>query len=97
MTDRATTASEDGTDFGNTTAEAPAIVTAGAGAPAPSESRVDCTGGLYLGTYDCELEVLGAKSPLMGDVSFALEINESVSEGDCDAEFCPDLVIAEGS
>ncbi|MGD8863156.1 MAG: hypothetical protein PVI30_24290 [Myxococcales bacterium] len=83
-------------DFGNSTATPPA--TAGSAAPRPTTSSVeDCTGGLYLGTYDCDLTYLGTQMQLAGDVSFALEIDETVQAGECDAEFCPDLVIAEGS
>jgi hypothetical protein len=86
-------------DFGNSTAQPAAQ--AGGAAPVPREaggaSGAACTGGLYLGTYDCELDLFGLKSPLMGDVSFALEIDETEAANDCDAEFCPDLVIASGT
>lgn len=85
-------------DFGNST------VQAGAGSlspstPPPEVTRLEhCAPGLYLGTYDCELDFLGAVSQFMGEVSFNLEINEGVQE-QCDAEgeFCADLVISEGS
>jgi hypothetical protein len=59
--------------------------------------RANCKGGQYVGRYDCSLDVLGIPSTLDGDVSFVLEIDETVVPGECDAEFCPDLVIAEGS
>ena len=60
-------------------------------------SRANCKGGLYLGSYSCVVDVMGFEMPLEGDVSFALEIDETVVPGECDSEFCPDLVIAEGS
>ena len=85
-------------DFGNPTLQAdsgaPAVVE-----PPPAARRLEhCDPGLYLGTYDCELDFLGAVSQFTGDVSFNLEINEDVQERcDGDGEFCADLVISEGS
>jgi hypothetical protein len=59
--------------------------------------RANCKGGQYLGKYTCDLDVFGIPSTLEGDVSFLLEIDATVVPGECEAEFCPDLVIAEGS
>ena len=46
-----------------------------AGSVLPPNTR-DCSPGLYLGTYDCELDFFGIVSPLVGDVAFNLSINE---------------------
>jgi len=83
-----------GGGFGNPMPMAPGA----AGTPAmPAQTpRANCKGGLYLGTYMCTIDLGGIPSPLEGDVSFALEIDETVMRGECD-EFCPDLVIAEGT
>lgn len=56
-----------------------------------------CKSGQYRGTYSCDLEVFGIPSTLEGNVSFVLEIDETVMPGECQAEFCPDLVIAAGT
>ncbi len=82
--------------FGNPTQTAPRAGSAGAG-PAMPAPQSSCKSGQYLGTYTCNLEVIGIPAVLDGDVSFLLEIDETVVPGDCDAEFCPDLVIAEGT
>ncbi|MDD9933761.1 MAG: hypothetical protein OXT09_09165 [Myxococcales bacterium] len=75
-------------------------------APAPADGATGreaglehCGPGFYLGTYECEVDLAGLLFPLTGDVSFNLEINEEVVEGECGPsdEFCADLVIAEGS
>lgn len=58
--------------------------------------RPRCTGGLYLGTYSCNLDIMGTQSTLEGEVSFELEVNDAAAPAGCQ-EFCPDLVIAEGS
>lgn len=67
-----------------------------AGMVMPPNTR-DCSPGLYLGTYDCDLDFFGIVSPLAGDVAFNLSINEMTVDGECDVgeEFCPDLVISE--
>jgi hypothetical protein len=82
--------------FGNATPMTPRAGAAGS-APAMPMPRANCKGGQYLGTYHCSLDVIGIPSTLDGDVSFVLEIDETVVPGECDVEFCPDLVIAEGS
>ncbi len=57
----------------------------------------NCEPGLYLGTYNCDIDMGTGPVPLAGDVSFNLEVNTSGTEqADCD-EFCADLVIAEGT
>lgn len=64
----------------------------------PSMPAGDCSPGLYLGTYECEITLFGLLPvPLAGDVSFNLSINESTVERECDEtdEFCSDLVISE--
>jgi hypothetical protein len=85
-----------GSGFGNPVPTAPR---AGSGAALPqptSMAGAGCKGGLYLGTYNCNVDFGGIQSPLEGDVSFTLEIDETIVPGECD-EFCPDLVIAEGT
>jgi hypothetical protein len=84
-------------NFGNATEMTPQAGGAGAAAAMPTP-RTTCKGGQYRGRYTCDLEVIGIPASLDGDVSFLLEIDETVipGEGDCQ-EFCPDLVIAEGS
>jgi hypothetical protein len=84
-----------GGDFGNAMPAAPG--TAGTPPAATPVPRANCSGGVYLGTYNCTIDIAGIRSPLEGDVSFALEIDQAVAPGQCDAEFCPDLVIAAGS
>ena len=72
------------------------IVDAG-GPMVPTGNERPCTPGFYLGTYDCELTILGLPVPLSGDVSFNLSINEMTVDQECppSEEFCPDLVISE--
>ena len=85
-------------DFGNAAPMMPRPGAAGMPGPAkPPASRANCKGGLYLGTYDCNVDFGGIQAPLQGDVSFTLEIDATVVREDCDLEFCPELVIAEGS
>lgn len=67
------------------------------GPTTPTDGPEHCDPGFYLGTYECPLLINGLPFPLMGDVSFNLEINEEVVECDPADEFCADLVIAEGS
>ena len=58
----------------------------------------DCSPGLYLGTYSCDITLFGLLPvPLAGDVSFNLSINETTVDRECDEadEFCSDLVISE--
>jgi hypothetical protein len=57
----------------------------------------ECSPGLYLGTYECEIALFGFPVPLAGDVSFNLSINETTVDRECDEtdEFCEDLVISE--
>ncbi len=57
----------------------------------------DCSPGLYLGTYECEILIFGLPFPLAGDVSFNLSINEMTVDQECadGEEFCADLVISE--
>lgn len=86
-----------GSGFGNPTPMAPRAGSAGAPPQAMPMPRAQCKGGVYLGKYNCNVDFGGIQSPLEGDVSFALEIDETVVPGECEAEFCPDLVIAEGS
>ena len=85
-----------GNDFGN----APVMMTPQAGAasapPVMRTPQSSCKGGQYRGRYTCDLEVFGIPTTLEGDVSFMLEIDETRVPGNCQ-EFCPDLVIAEGS
>jgi hypothetical protein len=57
----------------------------------------NCKGGEFRGRYTCDLQVVGVPATLDGDVSFVLEIDATHVHGDCDDEFCPDLVIAKGS
>jgi hypothetical protein len=83
-------------DFGNAMPIASHAGGAGTAAPMPMQ-RSGCKGGEYVGKYNCDLDVLGIPSTLEGDVSFVLKIDETVVPGQCDDEFCPDLVIAEGS
>ena len=84
-------------DFGNAMRAAPMASTAGGSAArAPEMAPAACSPGLYLGTYDCDVDVLGVPLPLSGDVSFNLSINETAVPSDCE-EFCPDLVISENS
>jgi hypothetical protein len=68
-----------------------------AGVVMPPPAVRDCSPGLYLGTYDCQLDFFGIVSPLAGDVAFDLSINEMTIDGECETgeEFCPDLVISE--
>jgi len=68
-----------------------------AGPIQPNEPARDCSPGLYLGTYECEISLFGFPVPLAGDVSFNLSINETTVDRECDAadEFCEDLVISE--
>jgi len=64
----------------------------------PSRPAGDCSPGLYLGTYSCDITLFGLLPvPLAGDVSFNLSINESTVDRMCDPadEFCSDLVISE--
>lgn len=70
-----------------------------AGVAMPRGAARDCTPGLYLGTYECEISLFGLPVPLAGDVSFNLSINETTVDGQCEPgqEFCADLVIAENS
>jgi hypothetical protein len=81
--------------FGNAPPMMPGAGIAGA-PPAMPTPRANCEGGRYVGRYNCSLDVIGIPSTLDGDVSFVLEIDETIVPGQCD-EFCPDLVIAEGS
>ncbi|HMJ14745.1 MAG TPA: hypothetical protein VK524_25210 [Polyangiaceae bacterium] len=86
-------------DFGNATPAAPTTGgNAGSAAPRiPVMTKPECSPGLYLGTYECEVDLLGVPLPLAGDVSFNLSIDETSVSEDCDLEFCPDLVISKNS
>ncbi len=86
-----------GSGFGNPMPMMPRAGSGGAAPQAMPMPRANCKGGLYLGTYSCNVNFMGFDMPLAGDVSFTLEIDETVVPGECDSEFCPDLVIAEGS
>lgn len=68
-----------------------------AGPILPDEPERECSPGLYLGTYECEIAIFGLPVPLAGDVSFNLSINEMTVDRQCDEadEFCEDLVISE--
>lgn len=68
------------------------VATGSAGSFAPNT----CEPGLYVGTYNCEVEVDGDILPLSGVVSFNLEVNTMRGAADCQ-EFCMDLVIQEGT
>lgn len=84
-------------DFGNAPAMTPQAGTA-ASAPVMRAPQPSCKGGQYRGRYSCDLEVFGIPSSLEGEVSFLLEIDETRVPGSPNCqEFCPDLVIAEGS
>jgi hypothetical protein len=67
-----------------------------AGVRMPRGPARDCSPGLYLGTYECEISIFGLPVPLAGDVSFNLSINETTVDGQCMSgqEFCADLVIS---
>jgi hypothetical protein len=69
---------------------------AGSAAPMMPGPRPSCQGGQYAGKYRCDLEVFGIPASLEGEVSFLLEIDQTVAPSNCQ-EFCPGLVIAEGS
>jgi hypothetical protein len=85
-------------DFGNAPPTAPMLGTAGATAiRAPATPPSGCSPGLYVGTYDCDVDLLGIQLPLSGDVSFNLSIDQTKAPGKCGAEFCPDLVISDNS
>jgi hypothetical protein len=68
-----------------------------AGPAEPTSPMRDCSPGLYLGTYECEISLFGFPVPLAGDVSFNLSINEMTIDQECEPgiEFCSDLVISE--
>jgi hypothetical protein len=84
-------------DFGNAAQAGRSAGDAGTNSTLHVPPR-DCNPGLYLGTYDCDVEFIpGLAFPLSGDVSFNLSIDETVVPGECDDEFCPDLVISENS
>lgn len=84
--------------FGNAMQGAPMMGTAGGTAPRPATMAAPaCSPGLYIGTYDCDVDLGGIPLPLSGDVSFNLSIDETAVPGQCGAEFCPDLVISENS
>jgi len=75
----------------------PITPTVDAGPMTPTGPTRDCSPGLYLGTYECEISLFGFPVPLAGDVSFNLSINEMTIGQDCEpgVEFCSDLVISE--
>jgi hypothetical protein len=68
-----------------------------AGPVVQEPTKNDCTPGLYLGTYSCDVAIFGLPFPLAGDVSFNLSINETTVDQECadGEEFCADLVISE--
>lgn len=75
----------------------PVTPTVDAGMVMQPRPASDCSPGLYLGTYECEIAIFGFPVPLAGDVSFNLSINESTVDRECEpgTEFCSDLVISE--
>lgn len=81
-------------DFGNPDSMTPVV---DAGPIVQERPTENCSPGLYLGTYDCEIMIFGLPFPLAGDVSFNLSINEMTIDQECadGEEFCADLVISE--
>ena len=63
-----------------------------------SPATPGCLGGYYEGTYNCVVDFVGlGQLDNQGQTAFTLEINKmTVDKGLCQ-EFCPDLVIAQGT
>lgn len=64
--------------------------------PASMQSAPGCEPGVYLGTYDCDVDFGIGPLPLEGDVSFNLEVSAMPAAQGCQ-EFCVDLAIATAS